>query len=103
MKGLNIMRRWMKFLHWFIILIFILEIGYGLYIVFSVVGGSRWPLMARAVETPIEVVLKRRLYAIETWITIAGLAIYLALTVFLPTIIKSFNKNNPLVIFNPND
>jgi len=97
------MRRWMKFLHWFIILIFILEIGYGLYIVFSVVGGSRWPLMARAVETPIEVVLKRRLYAIETWITIAGLAIYLALTVFLPTIIKSFNKNNPLVIFNPND
>lgn len=100
----SFMRKWMKILHWFIIFIFVLEIGYGLYMGFFAVGGSRWPLMGRAIETPIEVILKRRLYAIETWITIAGLAIYLAaMTVFLPTIIRSFNKNNPLVTFNPND
>lgn len=90
------MRKWMKFLHWFIIFIFILEIGYGFYMVFFVVGGSRWPLMAKAIETPIEVILKRRLYAIETWIAIAGLAIYLALTVFLPIILKMIAQNYEL-------
>jgi len=90
------MRKWMKFLHWFIIFIFILEIGYGFYMVFFVVGGSRWPLMAKAIETPIEVILKRRLYAIETWIAIAGLAVYLALTVFLPISIKMIAQNYEL-------
>jgi uncharacterized membrane protein len=78
------MRKWRKVLHWFIIFNFILEIGYGLYMVFFVVGGGRFPLMAKATETPIEIILKRRLYAIEAWIAIAGLAIYLALTEFLP-------------------
>ncbi len=90
------MRKWMKFLHWFIIFIFILEIGYGFYMVFFVVGGSRWPLMAKAIETPIEVILKRRLYAIETWIAIAGLAVYLALTEFLPISIKIIAQNYEL-------
>jgi len=90
------MRKWMKFLHWFIIFIFILEIGYGFYMVFFVVGGSRWPLMAKAIETPIEVILKRRLYAIETWIAIAGLAVYLALTEFLPISIKMIAQNYEL-------
>jgi len=77
-------RRWLRILHWFIIINFLAEILYGFYMVFFVVGGSRWPLMARAVETPIEVILKRRLYSLETWIAIAGLAVYLALTEFLP-------------------
>jgi len=90
------MRKWMKFLHWFIIFIFILEIGYGFYMVFFVVGGSRWPLMAKAIETPIEVILKRRLYAIETWIAIAGLAVYLVLTEFLPISIKMIAQNYEL-------
>jgi len=90
------MRKWMKFLHWFIIFIFILEIGYGFYMVFFVIGGSRWPLMAKAIETPIEVILKRRLYAIETWIAIAGLAVYLALTEFLPISIKMIAQNYEL-------
>jgi hypothetical protein len=62
--------------------------------VFFVVGGSQWPLMASAIETPIEVILKRRLYAIETWIAIAGLAVYLALTVFLPIILKMIMQNH---------
>lgn len=82
--------KWLRLLHWVIIINFLIEIGYGLYMVFFAVGGSRWPLLARAVETPIEVILKRRLYAIETWIAIAGLAIYLALTVFLPKIFEEY-------------
>ena len=60
-----------------------------MYMVFYAVGGSRWPLMARAIETSIEVILKRRLYAIEAWVAIAGLAVYLALTEFLPRIYKA--------------
>jgi hypothetical protein len=65
--------------------------------VFFAIGGSRWPLLARAVETSIEVILKRRLYAIETWIAIAGLAIYLALTVFLPRMIMAFTSKYDLI------
>jgi hypothetical protein len=79
MKG-----KWWKILHWIIILNFVLEIAYGGYMVFFVIGGSRYPLFRRAVETPIEVILKRRLYSVETWIATAGLAVYLALTEIVP-------------------
>jgi len=34
--------------------------------IFFAVGGSRWLLMGRAIKTPIEDIMKRRLYAIET-------------------------------------
>jgi hypothetical protein len=33
--------------------------------VFFVIGGSRWPLFAKAVNTSVEVILKCRLYAVE--------------------------------------
>ena len=78
------MRKWVRVLHWFIIVNFLTEIVYGFYMVFFVIGGSKWPLMAKAVETPMEVILKRRLYSLETWIAVAGLAVYLALTEILP-------------------
>lgn len=82
------MRKWWRYVHWFIIINFLSEIFYGFYMVFFVVGGTRFPLWMRAVQTPLEVILKRRLYAIEVWIAIAGLAIYLALTEFLPHKLK---------------
>jgi len=88
------MRKWWRYLHWFIIINFLVEIIYGFYMVFFVVGGSRWPLMASAVETPIEIILKRRLYGIEVWIAIAGLVIYLAITEFLPKKLEMMQKNN---------
>ena len=94
-------RKWLRVLHWVIIINFLLEIGYGLYMVFFVVGGSRWPLLARAVETPIEVILKRRLYAIEAWIAIVGLAIYLALTVFIPRIFFEIINKYDFVVKKP--
>lgn len=73
-----------KVIHWLVILNFVLEISYGFYMVFFTIGGGKWPLFARAVKIPIEVILKRRLYSVETWIAIAGLAVYLAITEILP-------------------
>lgn len=80
----------LRILHGVIIINFLAEIMYGTYMVFFAVGGSRWPLMASAVDTPIEIILKRRLYAIETWIAISGFAIYLGLTEFLPRIFEIY-------------
>lgn len=88
------MRKWWRVLHGFIIINFLIEIMYGFYMVFFVVGGSRWPLMARAIETPIEIILKRRLYAIEVWIAVAGLVVYIALTEFLPRKLELMQKTN---------
>ncbi len=85
------MRKWWKLLHWFIIINFIVEIVYGFYMVFFVVGGGRYPLMMRAVDTPVEIILKRRLFSIEVWVAIAGLAVYLALTEFLPRKLRDMN------------
>ena len=85
-------RKWWPYLHWFIIINFIAEIVYGFYMVFFVVGGGRWPLWARAIDTPSKVILRRRLYAIEVWVAISGFAIYLALTYFLPGIIATLKE-----------
>ena len=73
-----------KVIHYLIITNFILEIIYSITMVFFIIGGGKWPLLRRAVETPVEIILKRRLYAIEAWIAIGALSIYLALTVYLP-------------------
>lgn len=68
-------------LHWLIIVNFLLEIVYASYMVFFVVGAEGGgPLMGRATELPFEVMSTRRLYAIEAWIAMAGLSIYLAIT-----------------------
>lgn len=75
---------WWRVLHGFIILLFVTEIVYGYFMVFYFVGGNRFPLFRAAIETPVEVILKRRLYAVEVWIAFSGLAIYLALTELLP-------------------
>ncbi len=69
-------------LHWGIIINFLIEIIYAGYMVFTVLapdsGGG--PLFDRALEIPFEHMTTRRLYAIECWIAIAGLSIYLAIT-----------------------
>ena len=59
-----------------------MQIFYGMAQVFFVLipeGGSAGPLWGSSVEIPFELMLSRRLYAIETWVAIAGLAIYLAI------------------------
>lgn len=79
---------WLRILHWIIIVNFVLGILYGMYMVFFVIGGGGWPLFGRAVKTPVEIILKRRLYSVETWIATSGLAVYLAVTEFLPRALR---------------
>jgi len=69
-------------LHWAIIVNFVIEIAYAGYVVFAVLAppGHSGPLFEKALSIPHELMVTRRLYAIEFWIATAGLAIYLALT-----------------------
>lgn len=83
---------WLQAIHWLIVVLFLVEIAYSTYMVFFVIGGSKWPLFLKAVETPVEVILKRRLYAIETWLAFGGLCIYLAITEILPRIMNRTNQ-----------
>ncbi|MDF1501253.1 MAG: hypothetical protein P1P76_12370 [Anaerolineales bacterium] len=78
------LNKWWRLIHNLIILNFLVEIIYTSYMVFFAVGGSRFPLLRSALETPIEIIMKRRLYAIETWLAVGGLALYLAVTELLP-------------------
>jgi hypothetical protein len=78
------MKIW-KVLHWVIIVNFLLEIFYAAYMVFFKVGGGG-PLFGRAGKISFELMVTRRLYAIESWLAIGGLAIYLAITEFYPRI-----------------
>jgi hypothetical protein len=75
--------KWWKILHWFLIVNFLVEIFYSAYQLFFVVGGGG-PLFNRARDISFELLVKRRLYAIEAWIALAGLSIYLAITEILP-------------------
>jgi len=80
--------KWWRILHWLIIVNFLLGILYGFYMVFFVVGGGNWPLFGDAVDLPTEQIFKRRLYAVETWVAITGLCIYLGVTEILPRKMK---------------
>ncbi len=75
-----------KIIHIFIIVNFIVEIAYCGYQVFGVLGGG--PLFGSVLTIDMDLFMKRRLYAIETWIAIVGLAIYLAITEILPQMKK---------------
>ncbi len=76
--------RFLMLLHWVIIINFALEIGYGSYMVFFVVGEGGGPLMGAAASLDHDVMVTRRLYALETWIAMTGLSIYLAFTEIIP-------------------
>jgi hypothetical protein len=72
-------------LHWAIILNFLFEIGYAAYMVFFIIapeGGG--PLWNKATTFPHDQMVTRRLYALEFWVAMAGLAIYLGITEMLP-------------------
>ena len=80
-------------LHWFIILNFLVEIIYASYIIFSVLKPDEisGPLMEQAKFIDLDLMTRRRLYAIECWLAISGLAIYLAITEIAPRL-----KNRPV-------
>jgi len=73
-------------IHWFIIINFILQILNGMYQVSFVytVEGHTWPLLDASASLDYETMMVRRAYAIETWIAISALCIYLAITEINP-------------------
>ena len=77
-----------RVIHWIIILHFLVEIVYCGHLIFSVLQpeGHSGPLMGQATQIPFELMVTRRLYAIECWIATAGLAVYLAITELAPRI-----------------
>ena len=96
--------RWLRILHWIIIINFALGILYGAYMVMFVIGGGGgWPLFNRATATPLEIILKRRLYSLEVWAATGGLAIYLALTEFLPRYVEGWIKDYKAGVFDMPD
>ncbi len=86
MNKKNVWRIVWKIVHLFIIVNFIVEIAYCGYMVFGILGGG--PLFGSVLTIDNDLFMKRRLYAIETWIAIVGLAIYLAITEILPQMKK---------------
>jgi hypothetical protein len=90
-SGMKRKKRW-RTLHYLIIINFLLEIVYGFLMVFFIIGGGKWPMFSRATTIPIEIILKRRLYSLETWVAISGLSIYLAITEIVPRKLKLGKK-----------
>ena len=84
-------------LHWAIIINFLIEIVYAAYMIFNVlqpeVGGGG-PLWERATSIPHELMVTRRLYAIEFWLAMGGLSIYLAITEIAPRLTTLRAVNN---------
>lgn len=80
----------LRILHWVLIANFVLNICYGafqLFVVLAPEGGGIAPLFGAAETMPAELLLVRRAYATEVWLSITGLAIYLAITEYLPRLL----------------
>ncbi len=77
----------LRLAHWALIVFLLQNMAYGSYQIFVVLtpeGGSAGPLWGAARGIPHELLVARRLYAIEVWICAAGLAVYLGVTEILP-------------------
>ncbi len=77
-------------IHYGIIINFILQVLNGVYQISFVytVEGLTWPLLGASAGLDHETMMVRRAYALETWIAITGLCIYLALTEIMPRLKK---------------
>ena len=71
-----------KIIHWVIIINFLIQIGNGFIMVFIIYGGP--PQIFTGIPLDFNTMVTRRLYAIETWIAIVGLSIYIAITEIYP-------------------
>ncbi len=73
----------LKVFHWAFIISMASQAIYGFWQLTFVVGGGLI-FFSHVWYPPFEVVVKRRLYSIESWMTLGLLGIYLALTEILP-------------------
>ncbi|MBW2458589.1 MAG: hypothetical protein JRI68_29085 [Deltaproteobacteria bacterium] len=83
--------RFLRVLHWVIIVNFVVNVIYGAYQVFFVLtpgGGQVGPLFGAANTIPPELVMLRRAYAAEVWLSIVGVCLYLAITEYLPRLLR---------------
>ncbi len=91
-----------RILHWVIIVNFLMQIGYGGYMVFFGLSDDdedKKPLFGRANEFDFETMMTRRMYASETWIAISGLSCYLGATEILPRLLKSNTRGILRMLF----
>jgi hypothetical protein len=70
---------WWKIFYFGVITIFGLQILYCLYQFLIVWNTGNFLLFQTATEIPFETMITRRLYAIELWISIIGLVIFIAI------------------------
>ncbi len=77
------------FVHYFLIFLFVSQMIYAMHQVFVVHGVGGWNpvLLGRATEISQEQFMARRMYAIEGWLAMVGLSLYLALTEVLPRVL----------------
>jgi hypothetical protein len=77
---------WLRYIHWFILVNLIGQIGYIGWQVFVVLqpDGVTGPMFGAALQLPHEQMVVRRMYAAEGWYAAIGLALYLAVTEILP-------------------
>ena len=75
-------RRVVYGVHALIIANFLVEILYASWVIFVILApeGGGGALMDQAATVDMDLMARRRLYATECWIAIAGLAVYLAIT-----------------------
>ena len=76
-----------RLIHWLIIVGFAQQIVYDLYQLFFVLrpdSGYVGPLFGAALEMPYERLMLRRMYSLEAWLAMTGLAIYVAITEIRP-------------------
>lgn len=76
----------LRVLHVVILANFVLNVLYASYMVFFVLrpAGVSGPLLGAASSVPIELMVTRRLYANEFWVSCTGLSLYVAVTEMLP-------------------
>ena len=81
-------------IHWSIICFMCVEMLYCSYQVFIVLqpAGVVGPMFSHAADMDPELMMIRRLYAIESWIAFVGFAIYLGITEGLPRAIRRFQE-----------
>ena len=80
----------LRVLHWALIAFLASNVAYGGFQVFVSLApeGTTGPLWGVARDIPFEHMVARRLYALEVWVSAAGLAVYLALTEYLPRLLR---------------
>lgn len=77
---------WLRVVHWAIIVNLLGQWLYGGWQVFVVLQpeGTIGPMFGNAVSLPYELMVARRMYALEAWVAFLGLAVYLGVTEILP-------------------